>query len=92
MNLRNIKKKITYELGAFLEDCSVVAAVGKKEAEAQIENLMNEAIELHEELRDKVNNVEGSAKEHFTKLWGEVEQKTDELYSRLSEAVKAAKK
>ena len=54
MNLRNIKKKITYELGAFLEDCSVVAAVGKKEAEAQIENLMNEAIELHEEFRDKV--------------------------------------
>ena len=53
---------------------------------------MNEAIELHEELRDKVNSVEGSTKEYFTKLWSEVEQKTDELYSRLSEAVKAAKK
>ena len=91
MNLRNIKKKITYELGAFLEDCSVVAAVGKKEAEAQIENLMNEAIELHDELRDKVGKVEGSAKEYYKKLTAEVEQKTDELYTRLSEAVKAAK-
>lgn len=89
MNLRNIKKKITYELGAFIEDCSMVAAISPKASENEVEKLITEAIELHDELRDKVNKIEGNTKEYYTKLFKEVEERTDALYTKLSAAVKA---
>ena len=91
MNLRDIKKKITLELGAFLEDCSIVAAVSEKNIDKQVENLLNEAIELHDELRDKVGMAEGNVKEYYMNLIKEVEDKTDALYQKLSDAVTASK-
>lgn len=90
MNLRDIKKDIEYVLGAFIEDCSVVAAVNEKVPEEKIAGLMEEAVELYNSLRDKVNaKPEGSAKAHFTSLRKEILEKTDALYTRLSEAVSA---
>lgn len=92
MNLRDIKKKITYELSAFIEDCSMVAAVSPKASDAEVEKLMREAIELHDELRDKVNKAEGNVKKFYNDLFTEVETRTDALYTKLSEAVKVTKK
>jgi len=92
MNLRDIKKKITVELGAFLEDCSIVATVSDKASDKDIENLLNEAIELHDELRNKVSKAEGNVKEYYKNLIKEVEDKTDALYQKLSDAVSAANK
>lgn len=90
MNLRDIKKDIEYVLGAFIEDCSVVAAVNEKVPEEKIAGLMEEAIELYNTLRDKVNaKREESAKTYFTALRKEILEKTDALYTRLSEAVSA---
>ena len=40
MNLRDIKKDIEYVLGAFLEDCSVVASSNSKVAEGTVSELM----------------------------------------------------
>lgn len=91
MNLRYIKKKISYELGAFIEDCSMVATLSAKTSEKEIEKLMTEAINLHDELRDKVNMVEGDPKAYYQKLHKEVEERTDALYDKLSAAVKAVK-
>ena len=63
MNLRDIKKDIEYVLSAFVEDCSVVACVNPKVTDANVSELMEEAIELYNELRDKVNaKIEGSKK------------------------------
>lgn len=91
MNLRDIKKDIEYVLGAFIEDCSVVAAVNGNVPEDKVAGLMEEAIELYNTLRDKVNEkFEGSAKAHFTGLRKEILEKTDALYNQLSEAVSAA--
>ncbi len=93
MNLRDIKKDIEYVLGAFIEDCSVVAAVNGNVPEEKVAGLMEEAIELYNTLRDKVNEkYEGSAKAHFTGLRKEILEKTDALYTRLSEAVSATAK
>lgn len=90
MNLRDIKKDIEYVIGAFIEDCSVVAAVNEKVPEEKIAGLMEEAIELYNTLRDKVNaKREESAKTYFTALRKEILEKTDALYTRLSEAVSA---
>ena len=93
MNLRDIKKDIEYVLSAFVEDCSVVACVNPTVTDANVSELMEEAIDLYNELRDKVNaKVEGSKKNYFNELRKEVLTKTDELYSKLSTAVKEAVK
>lgn len=91
MNLREIKKDIEYVLGAFIEDCSIVATVNTKTSESAVAELMEEAIDLYNELKDKVNaKVEGSKKAHFAALRKEILVKTNDLYEKLSEAVKTA--
>ena len=80
-------------LSAFVEDCSVVACVNPKITDANVSELMEEAIDLYNELRDKVNaKVEGSKKAYYNDLRKEVLSKTDALYSKLSTAVKEAVK
>ncbi len=88
MNLRDIKKDIEYVLGAFIEDCSVVAAV-RPQTDETVAALMEEAVNLYNELKDKVYaKVEGSSKAHFTALRKEILEKTDALYNKLSDTVK----
>jgi len=89
MNLRDIKKDIEYVLSAFVEDCSVVAAVNPKASDEKVGALMEEAIELYNELRDKVNaKFEGSKKAYYNELRKEILTKTDALYQKLSGTVK----
>ena len=89
MNLRDIKKDIEYVLSAFVEDCSVVASVNPEVADASVSELMEEAIDLYNELRDKVNaKVEGSKKAYYNDLRKEILTRTDALYEKLSGAVK----
>lgn len=91
MNLRDIKKDIEYVLSAFVEDCSIVAAVNTKASDDKIGELMEEAIDLYNELRDKVNApIEGSKKAYYNELRKEILVKTDALYEKLSAAVKAS--
>ena len=81
MNLRDIKKDIEYVLSAFVEDCSVVACVNPKVTDGNVSELMEEAIDLYNELRDKVTaKFEGSKKAYYNDLRKEVLTKTDALY------------
>ena len=93
MNLRDIKKDIEYVLSAFVEDCSIVAAVNPRANEAEIGEIMEKAIDLYNELRDKVaaKDIEGSKKAYFNNLRKEILTRTDALYEELSAAVKNAK-
>ena len=89
MNLRDIKKDIEYVLSAFVEDCSIFAAVNPKASDDKIGALMEEAIDLYNELRDKVNAaIDGSKKAYYNELRKEIIVKTDALYEKLSAAVK----
>ena len=90
MNLRDIKKDIDYVLSAFIEDCSLVAAVNSKVTEEQASAMMEEAVDLYNELRDKVGQVEGTPRQYYNALRKEVLEKTDALYEKLSAAVKKA--
>ena len=93
MNLRDIKKDIEYVLGAFIEDCTVVAAVNDKVEDSAAAELMEEAINLYNELRDKAGaKVEGPKKHYYDALRKEVLTRTDALYEKLSAAVKEAVK
>lgn len=88
MNLRDIKKDIDYVLSAFIEDCTVCAAVNPKSDDKVIADLMEDAIDLYNELRDKVTvKVEGSKKSYYNNLRKEILERTDALYTKLSEAV-----
>lgn len=89
MNLRDIKKDIEYVLSAFVEDCSVCAAVNPKASDEEIAKLMEEAVNLYNDLRDKVNvNIDGSKKAYFAGLRKEILEETNALYEKLSETVK----
>lgn len=88
MNLRDIKKDIAYILEAFIEDCTTVATVNSKVDEKAAE-LFEEAVSLYNELMDKVSaKIEGSKKAYYIALRKELLEKTDGLYTKLSDAVK----
>ena len=89
MNLRDIKKDIDYVLSAFVEDCATCVAVNPKANDQAIAGLMEEAIDLYNELRDKAatRKVEGTKKAFFNALRKEVLERTDALYSKLSSVV-----
>ena len=93
MNLRDIKKDIEYVLGAFIDDCSIFATINPKADEEDLDKLFDEAVELYNELKDKVNaKVEGNKRTYFTALRKEILDKTDGLYGKLSDIVKASAK
>lgn len=84
MNLRTIKKEIEYEIGAFLDDCFVVAET----KESQVAPLVEEAVGLYSELRCKVKTKESDKKAYYNKLREELFSSTNALYEKLSEIVK----
>ena len=91
MNLRDIKKDIAYILEAFIEDCTTVATVNSKVDEKAAE-LFEEAVNLYNELMDKVSaKIEGSKKAYYIALRKELLEKTDGLYTKLSDAVKESR-
>lgn len=92
MNLRDIKKDIEYVIGAFIDDCSIFSVVNKVADDEALAGLLEEAVDLYNNLRDKVNaKVEGSKAAYFAAIRKELLEKTDGLYEKLSAMVKAAK-
>ena len=85
MNLRDIKKDIEYVIGAFVDDCASVHP-GKNADE--VANLIDGAVDLFNELRDKLGKPEGNKKAYYDGIRKELLEKTDALYDQLSEAVK----
>lgn len=91
MNLRDIKKDIEYVLSAFVEDCSICAAVNPNASSEEVAALLEQAVTLYNDLRDKVNvKVEGPKGAYFAALRKEILEETNALYEKLSETVKKA--
>ena len=91
-SLRSIKKDIEYVIGAFLDDCYVAVAVNPGVDEEKASDLFTEAVALYDELREKASaTIEGKAKPYFVALRKELLEKTDELYTKLSDLIKAGK-
>ncbi len=93
MNLRDIKKDIEYVIGAFIDDCSLFSAVNPKADDEALGKLLDEAVNLYNDLKDKVNiKVEGKKSAHYAEIRKELLEKTDALYASLSEVVKKSEK
>ena len=88
MNLRDIKKDIEYVIGAFVDDCTAFLTLNPGKDAEQISALIDEAVDLFNGLRDRINAPEGGKKAYFTALRKELLEKTDGMYDRLSEIVK----
>ena len=91
MNLRDIKKDIQYVIGAFIDDCTLFLNMnpGSQNAD-EITGLIDKAVDLYNDLRDKVVKSAGaeSPKVCFTSIRKELLENTDALYDELSAAVK----
>jgi flagellar biosynthesis GTPase FlhF len=89
MNLRDIKKDIEYVIGAFIDDCSLFSSVNPNADDEVLGGLLDEAVNLYNDLRDKVNvKITGKKAAYFANLRKELLEKTDGLYKKLSVVVK----
>ena len=88
MNLRDIKKDIEYVIGAFVDDCALFLSVHPGKNADGIADLIDGAVDLFNDLRDKLAHPEGNKRAFYNGVRKELLEKTDELYDRLSEAVK----
>ena len=89
MNLRDIKKDIEYVVGAFVDDCALFLTVNPGKNADEIADLVDKAVDLYNDLRDKVNApAEGNKTAHYNAIRKEMLEKTDALYDELSQAVK----
>lgn len=87
MNLRVIKKDIEYFVGEFIDDCSLFIALNPQNDNDEIVKLIDEAIELYNSLKDKVNHPEGSTRAYYNGIRQEMFDSLDKLCEKLSEAI-----
>ena len=88
MNLRDIKKDIEYCIGAFVDDCALFLTVHPGKQAAEITGLIDQAVDLFNDLRDRTGKPEGNKRAWYNGLRKEMLERLDGLYDQLSEAVK----
>ena len=92
MNLRDFKKDVEYVVGEFVDDCTLFLAINPHKATDEVAAVIEEAVDLYNDLLDKANSkVEGAISVYFNSIRKELLEKTNALYEKLSEMVKAAK-
>ena len=87
MNLRVIKKDIEYFIGEFIDDCSLFVALNPGQDTDEIANIIDEAVDLYNNLKDKVNHPEGSKKAFYNGVRKELFDGIDALCEKLSAAI-----
>ena len=84
MNLRVIKKDIEYFIGEFIDDCSLYAALNPEKNADEVSKIVEEAIDLYNTLKYKVNHPEAATRAYYAGIRAEMGTKIDELFERLS--------
>ncbi len=93
MNLRDFKKDVDYFVGEFVDDCSLFVALNPAQASDEIAAIIEEAVDLYNDLKDKGNaKVEGKKGAYYAGLRKEMFEKVDALYEKLSAIVASRKK
>jgi len=93
MNLRVIKKDIEFLVGDFVDDCILYAMIHEDDNMEEIEQLINEACALANNLFDRANHPDKNAiKAHYKAISMDLLKGLDELCERLSALAKQEKK
>lgn len=88
MNLRDIKKDIEYFIGEFIDDCSLFIALNPKKANSEVSGIIDEAVDLYNDLKDKINHpAEGAKRSYYDNIRKEMLEKLDELSEKLSSVI-----
>lgn len=88
MNLRDIKKDIEYLVGEFIDDCSLFIAFNPNCQEDELAKLIDEAVDLYNNLKDKANaKVEGNKKVYYNGIRQELVEGLDALCEKLSKTI-----
>ncbi|MBP5539649.1 MAG: hypothetical protein J6X69_07520 [Bacteroidales bacterium] len=89
MNLRVIKKDIDFFVSEFIDDCTLCMALNDECDEAKINEIIDEAVDLYNDLKYKVNHpAEGQSKKaYYDAVIKEMFEKLDELCEKLSGAI-----
>ncbi len=87
MNLRVFKKDIEYFVGEFIDDCALFVALNPHKNVDEIDQIIDEAVELYNDLKTRANHPEGPKKAYYTALTKEMFEKLDELCEKLSAVV-----
>lgn len=90
MNLRVIKKDIEYFVGEFIDDCSLFVALNPHKDAEEITNIIDEAVQLYNDLKCKINNPEGNKKAFYNGVRKELFERLDALCEKLSETIAKA--
>lgn len=86
MNLRVIKKDIEYFVDEFVNDCLLFASLPNANTE-EISKIIDEALDLFNNLRDKVNHPTGTNRSYYQGIRKEMFEQLDILSEKLSSEV-----
>ena len=89
MNLRVFKKDIEYFVGEFIDDCALFVALNPHKDADEIAQIIDEAVDLYNDLKQKAAHPEGNKKAYYTGLTKAMFEKLDELSEKLSTVVAA---
>lgn len=87
MNLRVIKKDIEYFIGEFIDDCTLFVALNPGKSQDEVAQIIDEAVDLYNSLKNKVNHPEGTTKAYFNGIRKEMFDNLDTLCEKLSSVV-----
>ena len=87
MNLRVIKKDIEYFIGEFIDDCSLFVAINPSQDTDAVAAIIDEAVDLYNDLKNKVNHPEGAKKAYYENIRKELFAGIDALCEKLSEVI-----
>ena len=87
MNLRVFKKDIEYFVGEFIDDCALFIALNPHKDADEISDIVDEAVDLYNDLKQRANHPEGNKKAYYTSLTKEMFEKLDTLCEKLSAVV-----
>ena len=87
MNLRVFKKDIEYFVCEFIDDCALFVALNPHKDADKISDIIDEAVELYNNLKQRANHPEGNKKAYYNGLTKEMFEKLDTLCEKLSAVV-----
>ena len=87
-SLRDIKKDIEYVIGSFVDDCALFLDTHPGKNADEVANLIDGAVDLYNDLRDRLGKPEGNKKAYYDGIRKELLEKTDGLYDQLSQTIK----
>ncbi len=89
MNLRVIKKDIDFFVSEFIDDCTICVALNDECDIAKVDAIIDEAVELYNNLKFKVNHPDANQKKkvYYAGVTKEMFESLDELCEKLSGAI-----